>query len=119
MNVYKSGHMGSKYCYQVRFLTQKLFLEPVERCTADIGGIHYVGLFNVLCQHFAHHFTSFHFSRVHLAENGHYSIVKGDHDSLVDFVERISYYARNSGKFSSGEEQRIFSTSKVRMKESN
>lgn len=58
-------------------------------------------------------------SRVHLAENSRYSIVRGNHDSLADFVERISYLAKNSGKFSSGEGQRIFSTSKVRMKESN
>ncbi|MEX5412679.1 inovirus-type Gp2 protein [Enterobacter ludwigii] len=53
-------------------------------------------------------------SRVHLPK-GQYSIPRGDHDALVDFVERISYLAKNSGKFSSGEGQRIFSTSKLRM----
>lgn len=58
-------------------------------------------------------------SRVHLAENGRYSIVRGHHDSLADFVERISYLAKNSGKFSSGEGHRIFSTSKLRMKAGN
>jgi len=54
-------------------------------------------------------------SRVHLP-NGRYCIVRDDHDSLVDFVERISYLAKNSGKFSSGKGQRIFSTSKLRIK---
>lgn len=54
-------------------------------------------------------------SRVHLP-NGRYCIPRGDHDALVDFVERISYLAKNSGKFSSGEGQRVFSTSKLRMK---
>ncbi|WP_330982486.1 MULTISPECIES: YagK/YfjJ domain-containing protein [Enterobacterales] len=53
-------------------------------------------------------------SRVHLP-NGRYSIPRDDHNALVDFVERISYLAKNSGKFSSGEGQRIFSTSKLRM----
>jgi hypothetical protein len=47
-------------------------------------------------------------SRVHLAENARYSIVRGDHASLADFVERISYLAKNSGKFSSGKGRESF-----------
>lgn len=54
-------------------------------------------------------------SRVHLP-SGRYCIPRGDHNALVDFVERISYLAKNRGKFSSGEGQRIFSTSKLRTK---
>lgn len=38
-------------------------------------------------------------SRVHLAENGRYFIVRGHLDSLADFVVRISYLAKNSGNF--------------------
>lgn len=56
--------------------------------------------------------------RVHLPE-GRYCIGRDDHSSVVDFVERISYLAKNRGKFSSGEGQRIFSTSKLRMKQAD
>ncbi|HGH5996674.1 TPA: inovirus-type Gp2 protein [Morganella morganii] len=51
-------------------------------------------------------------SRVHLA-GGRYILKQDDHSSLVNLVERISYLAKDRGKFSSGEGQRIFSTSKL------
>ncbi|HHX0503768.1 MULTISPECIES: YagK/YfjJ domain-containing protein [Enterobacter] len=82
--------------------------------TAGFGNTGMIGLISELWDELTDNI-----SRVHLAENSRYSIVRGDHDSLVDFVERISYLAKNSGKFSSGEGHRIFSTSKLRMKESN
>ncbi|MGO5558246.1 YagK/YfjJ domain-containing protein [Klebsiella michiganensis] len=82
--------------------------------TAGFGNTGMIGLISELWDELTNDI-----SRVHLASNGHYDIARDDHDALVDFVERISYLAKNSGKFSSGEGQRIFSTSKVRMKESN
>ncbi|MBY4839562.1 inovirus-type Gp2 protein [Pantoea sp. DY-5] len=56
--------------------------------------------------------------RVHLPD-GRYALKQGDHASLVDLVERLSYLAKNRGKVSLGEGQRIFSTSKLNMKQPN
>ncbi len=79
--------------------------------TAGFGNTGMIGLISMLWDELTEGI-----SRVHLAENGRYTIVRGNHDSLADFVERISYLAKNSGKFSSGEGQRIFSTSKLRIR---
>lgn len=54
-------------------------------------------------------------SRVHLPD-GRYRIKRGDHDSLVDMVERISYLAKNRGKYSNGKGQQTFSASRVKFK---
>ncbi|WP_435926679.1 YagK/YfjJ domain-containing protein [Dryocola sp. BD613] len=57
-------------------------------------------------------------SRVHLPD-GRYRIKRGDHDSLVDMVERISYLAKNRGKYSNGKGQQTFSASRVKFKTAN
>lgn len=54
-------------------------------------------------------------SRVHVPE-GRYRIKRGDHGSLVDMVERISYIAKNRGKYSTGKGQQTFSASRVKFK---
>lgn len=57
-------------------------------------------------------------SRVHLPEDG-YRIKRGDHDSLAKMVKRISYLAKNRGKYSNGKGQQTFSASRVKFKASN
>lgn len=57
-------------------------------------------------------------SRVHLPD-GRYRIKRGDHGSLVDMVERISYLAKNRGKYSNGKGQQTFSASRVKFKTAN
>lgn len=54
-------------------------------------------------------------SRVHVPD-GRYRIKRGDHGSLVDMVERISYIAKNRGKYSTGKGQQTFSASRVKFK---
>lgn len=51
-------------------------------------------------------------ARVHLGEE-RYRIKRDDHDSLVEMVYRISYLAKNRGKYSTGKGQRVFSASKI------
>ena len=57
-------------------------------------------------------------SRVHLPEDG-YRIKRGDHDSLAKMVKRISYLAKNRGKYSNGKGQQTFSASRVKFKTAN
>lgn len=57
-------------------------------------------------------------SRVHVPD-GRYRIKRGDHGSLVDMVERISYIAKNRGKYSTGKGQQTFSASRVKFKTAN
>ncbi|MEX5723093.1 YagK/YfjJ domain-containing protein [Enterobacter cloacae] len=57
-------------------------------------------------------------SRVHLPEDG-YRIKRGDHDSLTRMVKRISYLAKNRGKYSNGKGQQTFSASRVKFKAAN
>ncbi|MEQ9900505.1 inovirus-type Gp2 protein [Pectobacterium punjabense] len=54
-------------------------------------------------------------SRVHLADNG-YRIKRDDHDSLAKMVKRISYLAKNRGKYSTGKGQQTFSASRVKFR---
>lgn len=57
-------------------------------------------------------------SRVHLPDD-RYRIKRDDHDSLVKMVKRVSYLAKNRGKYSNGKGQQTFSASRVKFKESN
>lgn len=53
--------------------------------------------------------------RAHLCD-GLYTINRDDHLSLVELVERVSYLAKARGKYSTGEGQRMFSASKLKIK---
>jgi len=54
-------------------------------------------------------------ARVHLCP-GSYIINRGDHSSLVRLVERVSYTAKNNGKYSTGYGQHSFSASRLKTK---
>ncbi|HBS7470912.1 TPA: inovirus-type Gp2 protein [Klebsiella pneumoniae] len=47
--------------------------------------------------------------------NGTYTINRDDHSSLVALVERVSYLAKTRGKYSTGDGQRMFSASKLKI----
>lgn len=47
--------------------------------------------------------------------NGTYTINRDDHSSLVALVERVSYLAKARGKYSTGDGQRMFSASKLKI----
>ncbi|MFH3012080.1 hypothetical protein ABK831_26195, partial [Klebsiella pneumoniae] len=53
--------------------------------------------------------------RVHLCDDS-YTINREDHSSLVKLVERVSYLAKARGKYSTGDGQRMFSASKLKIK---
>lgn len=52
--------------------------------------------------------------RPHLCD-GSYIINRDDHSSLVTLVERVSYLAKARGKYSTGDGQRMFSASKLKI----
>jgi len=56
-------------------------------------------------------------SRVHLPDE-RYKIKRDDHDSLVKVVKRISYLAKNRGKYSNGNGQQTFSASRIKFNDS-
>ena len=57
-------------------------------------------------------------SRVHLPDD-RYRIKRDDHDSLVKMVKRVSYLAKNRGKYSNGKGQQTFSASRLQFKTVN
>jgi hypothetical protein len=52
--------------------------------------------------------------RVHLCDDS-YTINREEHSSLVKMVERVSYLAKARGKYSTGDGQRMFSASKLKI----